>query len=195
MSTLTFLKTCLALIVTLGCARQIPSPPNSPRLNASAEKPTCPTLTPLPSNAPEPVAPPSCEPTVPAPCEPTAPATSVAETAHPAVTLVATGGYWETQGAHGLYRIVVVTHCGEHCVEDVILEQIDESGSELTVHQAVAVKETAAGRVQAVEFWPSGKWTGELEFLLSDDRGQRSRMCLRILTPENRKASKGACPR
>ena len=67
-------------------------------------------------------------------------------TADPAVTFVSSGGYWESDRAHGRSRVVVKTHCGEHCAEEVILEQIDESAPALGIRQAVPVPETAPMR-------------------------------------------------
>ena len=44
------------------------------------------------------------------------------------------------------------------------LEQIDESAPGGTIRQAIPVPETAPLRVESVNFWPTGKWNGEIEF-------------------------------
>jgi hypothetical protein len=109
------------------------------------------------------------------------------------VTLVSAGGYWESGSAHGRYRVVVKTHCGEHCVEEVLLEQVEESAAGGNIRQVVPVPGTAPMRVESVNFWPSGKWTGQIEFRLTDDDGKRpSRLCLNATT-RNNTARKGPC--
>jgi hypothetical protein len=114
-------------------------------------------------------------------------------TADPAITFVSSGGYWEFGGAHGRYRVVVKTRCGEHCAEEVILEQIDESAPTLSIRQAIPVPETGPMRVDSVNFWPTGKWTGEIEFRLTDDDGKHSsRLCLNV-ADQRSTARSGSC--
>jgi hypothetical protein len=109
------------------------------------------------------------------------------------VTFVSAGGYWESGSAHGRYRVVVKTDCSEHCAEQVLLEQIDESAPTGTIRQVLPVPETAPMRVESVNFWPSGKWTGQIEFRLTDDDGkQSSRLCLQV-TDQKNVARNGAC--
>jgi hypothetical protein len=116
-----------------------------------------------------------------------------ASTADPAVTFVSTGGYWESGSAHGRYRVVVKTHCGEQCSEELLLEQIDESARTGSIRLVFPVPETAPMRVESVNFWPSGKWTGEIEFRLTDDDGKHpSRLCLNVADQKNA-AWRGPC--
>jgi hypothetical protein len=88
----------------------------------------------------------------------------------------------------------VKTHCGEHCLEEVILEQIDESAPGGAIRRAVPVPETAPLRVESVNFWPTGKWSGEIEFRLTDDQGKSpARLCLKVADGNNT-ARSGPCP-
>lgn len=115
-------------------------------------------------------------------------------TAHPAVTFVAAGGYWESGTASGTYRVIVKTHCGEHCAEEVLLEQVDESPPDGSIHRVVPVPETSTMRVESVNFWPSGKWNGEVEFRLTDDDGkQRALLCLDIAEGGKHESRSGPC--
>jgi len=105
------------------------------------------------------------------------------------------GGYWESGNARGRYRVVVKTHCREHCGEEVILEQLDETVHGGGVRRRIPVPETAPMGVENVNFWPTGRWTGAIEFLLHDDRGKNaSRLCLTV-TGENTKVRQGSCQR
>lgn len=177
----------VALIFDLGCTQQAPdSRCNCEHTNPPAPA-SCPTDT-LVKSAPQ-------EATT-APDRVARPPPVNETTAHPTVTLVAAGGYWETAAARGRYRVVVKTHCGEHCVEEVLLEQIDESVPEGRIRRVASVPETRPGRVGRVEFWPSGKWTDEIEFVLTDDSGkERSRLCLKVGTDVRHAARTGPCPR
>jgi hypothetical protein len=170
------------------------APPSSSRFIATAA-PVCPTPTSQDhSPTPSPSSAPSSEAQLGLPPgERGAILPAATSTADPAVTFVSSGGYWESGSAHGRYRVVVKTHCGEHCAEEVILEQIDESAPVLGIRQAVPVPETAPMRVDSVNFWPSGKWIGQIEFRLTDDDGKRSsRLCLNV-TDQRNTARSGAC--
>jgi hypothetical protein len=116
------------------------------------------------------------------------------QTADPSVTLVATGGYWQSDKARGRFRVIVKTHCGEHCAEEVLLEQLDESPPDERIHQVVPVPETSPMRVESVNFWPAGKWNGEVEFRLTDDDGKhRSLLCLKIGPSGKYESRSGPC--
>jgi hypothetical protein len=180
-------------ILAPACGSSVPHPSSS-RFTATAA-PVCPPAT---SQAPSTT--PSSSPAAPSEARVSLPLRdqgaillAADATADPAVTFVSSGGYWESGSAHGRYRVVVKTHCGEHCAEEVILEQIDESAPALGIRQAVPVPETAPMRVDSVNFWPSGKWTGEIEFrLIDDDSKHSSRLCLNV-THQRNTARSGSC--
>lgn len=180
------------LTLAIACGPRVP--PAGPPRTIPAVVPVCP-----PPARPEPPPPPA--PSIeacgdPATSDQSAGSPDDTVTADPAVTFVSTGGYWESGRARGVYRVVVKTYCGEHCTEQVLLEQIRQS---LTlpdkIRSAVPVPETAPLRVEGVDFWPSGKWTGEIEFRLTDeDSKQPSRLCLRVRDEKNT-ARSGPCAR
>jgi hypothetical protein len=116
------------------------------------------------------------------------------ESAHPSVTFVDTGGYWEAGSVRGFYRVAVKTYCGEHCREQVLLEQLDESLPERSIRRIVEVPETSPMRLQSVDFWPTGKRNGEIELRLADDDGkQGTLLCLEVAPSEQYVARTGPC--
>jgi len=174
------------LILTSACGPRVREPKSSPATSAAV--PLCPSPAPQdpplgPSRGDE-----SSQDHKPRPVLP-----SGTQTADPAVTFVSAGGYWESGSARGRYRVVVKTHCGEHCVEEVLLEQIDESAAGGSIRRVVPVPETAPMRVESVNFWPTGKWNGEVEFRLTGDDGKHSsRLCLKV-TDGNNTTRNGPC--
>jgi hypothetical protein len=188
----TLLAGSLALILASACGPSVPQQ-HSSQFSATAS-PVCPRLASQDPSSARPLPAPSTDAGVdPVTGDQSTISHAGASTADPAVTFVSAGGYWESGSAHGRYRVVVKTRCGEHCSEEVLLEQIDESGPTGSIRQVVPVPETAPMRVESVNFWPSGRWTGEIEIRLTDDDGKHpSRLCLNV-TDQKNAARHGPC--